>query len=117
MLLGIVCVPNAKTINGSERNTGAMTLRELLDQFETWNDEQRGQLAVLSEILCGVSMATIKSFQCSWDSSRPYSEFVTEQNKIFRQCITLEVSPMGTTVRSEFGLAPLSLDDELPMNA
>lgn len=90
-----------------------MTVQEVLDQMDSWKDEERNQLGPLLNVLCGVSQQTLRQFQNEWDGSKPYDEFVVAQNAEIRKCVELEMSSVGATVRQELGLAPLTPDTVL----
>ena len=91
-----------------------MTIKDFLEQFETWVDNDRGQIAPLFKLLCPCSVEQLRQFQGSWDCSRPYDEFVAEQNTQIRECVEMELSPLGVAVREMNGLSPLTEETEIP---
>lgn len=91
-----------------------MTVKEIYDTMDGFTEEQRDKfLNGLFDIFCGLSIKSIISFQTNWDGSRPFAEFVIEQNKVIRMCIDMEVSDIGSHVRSLLGLSPLTMDTEI----
>ena len=90
-----------------------MTIEQFLAQFESWDSKERGQIALVVPLLSSVSKATLLNFQRDWVGSRPYSEFVTAQNKKIRMCIELEVSQVGYDIRKAMNIPPLTLTTEI----
>lgn len=87
-----------------------MTVKEVRENLSTYSDEDReGPLTALTKILSGVSMATLREFQNSWDGSKGFSEFRKAQDGKIAECIDLELSSTGKIVREELGLEPLLL--------
>jgi hypothetical protein len=91
------------------------TVKQVVAEMDGYTDEDRVKyVRALVAKLSVVSEGTLYSFQNEWDGSRPYSEFVTEQNKVIRQCVTLELKPeIGGFVRESLGLEPLTEDTEV----
>ncbi len=90
-----------------------MTVKEILDAMDGWKEEERKQLMPLLNVFSGVSNATLDQFELIWDRERGYDEFVVEQNKVIRQCVALEMTPLGTDLRRTLGLEPLALETVL----
>jgi hypothetical protein len=92
-----------------------MTYRELLDMLPTLPENERADiLGRLWPVFTSLSKNQLLAFQQTWDVTRPYSEFVREQNNIFHECIVMETSPMGADVRSQMNLPSIALDDMIP---
>lgn len=92
-----------------------MNIEQFLSEFEGWGSEERRQIASVWPLLSPPSKQTLKNFQRDWDGSRPYSEFVVEQNKQIRLCLELELSEAGAIIRTAAGVIPsLALDTEIP---
>ena len=96
-------------LEGSEgsEDCRVMTIKDILAALENGTlriDDERKTIALFSP----VSLQTIKEFESSWDSGRPFSEFVKSRNKELLTCLQLELSEFGAIVRQQFGLVPLS---------
>ena len=98
-----------------------MKLKDIVEKMDAFTDDERQKyLGALHKTLCPMSHQTLQEFQDDWFSKDPASDketflmFVKEQNKIFRQCIDLEVSStLGATVRKRFCLEPITMDTEI----
>lgn len=86
-----------------------MTVQEVLDQLDGLDGDERATvLGPLIAQLSPVSKRTLHSFQAGWDSTRSWAEFKEAQNQVFRDCVKMEMSPVGQEVRELLGLPPLA---------
>ncbi|MFA5317187.1 MAG: hypothetical protein WC369_07200 [Dehalococcoidales bacterium] len=91
-----------------------MTYRELLDTLPTMPEKERADiLGRLWSALTTLSKNQLLAFQQTWDGTRPFVEFVHEQNNVFHECILMETSPIGAGVRAQMNLPAITLDDEI----
>ncbi len=91
-----------------------MTVKEIVEKMDDLTECERVEyLAPLLENLTSLSQNQLTNFQDSWDSDRPFKEFVKAQNKEIKMCIELELSDMGRSARILAGLEPLNENDEI----
>lgn len=91
-----------------------MKIKEILKKMNGFSDKERGAiLKSLLNKLCPVSLNQMSSFQSDWDGERTFEEFKEEQNKVLRYCVEMETSEIGSLVREEMGLSPISLETEI----
>lgn len=92
-----------------------MTVKEVRDNLKTYSDAEReGPLLALTKVLSGVSMATLRAFQEEWDGAKGFEKFRMAQDAKIAECIELELSDFGKTVRETLGLEPFLLTTVLP---
>ena len=88
-----------------------MTISDIITALENGTlrtDAERETLQPVIKLFCPVSLQTIRNFQDSWNWDRPFTEFMAAQDKELLTCLKLEISEIGTTVRSSFRLSPLT---------
>ena len=68
-----------------------MTIKDVLDNMDSWQEEERNQLHGVMDRLCGVSLQTLREFQITWDGTKSFEEFRVAQNKVIRDCIEIEL--------------------------
>lgn len=89
-----------------------MTIQDYLIYLEKNAEEGREILRPLMDVLCPVSKQTMKEFQNKHFliQQRNFKKFVEEQNKLLIECINVETSPFGDTVREILNLPHLTLE-------
>lgn len=92
-----------------------MTIHEVLDRIDSIGegDGREPMAKALASKLCPVSLQTLVAFQEGWDTKRPWGEFVVAQNKVLRECVMLETTDIGTVVREQFRLEPITMDTQV----
>ncbi len=90
-----------------------MTVKEILEKMDNFKSEEREKyLGLLLNDLTIVSKRQLMDFQNTWDTSKPFKEFVEAQNKQIRKCIDTEMK-IGDVARKAMGLKPLTEDYEV----
>jgi hypothetical protein len=78
-----------------------MTLQEIVDNIDNMtSDEERQE--ILTKVIDGfsfISKSEVTQFMNNWDRSRPFEEFVQEQNKLIKTCLQMELTELGKVVR------------------
>ncbi len=95
-----------------------MKISQYIDQLGEWeSDEREKYLRPLLAVLSPVSLVSIRQCQDShfMRSKADYPAFVKSQNEEIIKCLRLEMADIGTIVRAEVGLEPLTLDTEIPV--
>lgn len=91
-----------------------MIILDIIDVLDILSDEQRELvIGALLKQLTVFSHYTILEAQLLWDASDTYSNFITYQNEIIRECIKIELSFYGTVLRKHQGLEPLTHRTEI----
>ena len=89
-----------------------ITIGEVLKQWCTMPQEVLNWAGVrLYEKLCPVSHQSIAAFQHDWDGDRPFEEFQKAQAHVLLECVAIEISELGKTVRKTLGM-----DEEISMD-
>jgi hypothetical protein len=87
-----------------------ITLKDFMEKFESWEDEERGKIMGIVPLLTSISRRELQQFQNNWDPDKPFSEFTLHQNTLLKQCILLEMSSLGVAARTSEGLELLTPD-------
>ncbi len=93
-----------------------MTIGDVKKNIHTYTEQERARiLSALDGMFTVLSKNSLRNFQKEWvGSQHTYKEFCVEQNRLFLQLIDIETSEVGKEVRKDMGLAPLTLETELP---
>lgn len=104
-----------------------MTIGECLDRWVEMGDADITKFGgALLDLLTPLSTQTMHSFQDHWPTTlttkyaeavgnldEEYKLFKMEQAQLVRKLVGVESSPIGKSVRSAFGLAPITMETEL----
>ena len=95
-----------------------MTIKEFRTKLPTLKDEERRIMEPLMGMLCPISVAQMRKFQNDWDfEGNPppdgFDKYAAAQDKVILECLKIELSTLGTEVRKNYGLAPLTEDMEI----
>ena len=91
-----------------------MKLKETLEKLDSFEEgERKKYIHPLYEMLTVISKTMLAHFQDTWDGTRPFEEFVKEQNETIRYVVNIEMGKIGTHVRETLGLVPLTEDTEI----
>lgn len=92
-----------------------MKLKQFIEEMPSWEDSDRAKINALIDLLCPISVQTLREFQQKWNNKRPYGEFVKSQNEEILKCVGLEKSSLGIITRAAMGLPPITDDTEVPI--
>lgn len=93
------------------------TVREIVDEIKSYGGKDRIRwLLPLMESFCPVSIATIREKQRKMvaESEGDYKKFCEMQDEVILECVQLEISEIGLSVREICKLEPLTWDTEIP---
>ena len=86
-----------------------MLLSELLERLDGFTDSEMDvYLSALLEVLTPVSHSTLLYFQGDQYDGSPIAK--KELHAEIRQCVELEQSELGETIRATFDLEPLTME-------
>jgi len=90
-----------------------LRISEILEQLDAIPDgERRGRLEPLLKVFSPVSLTLLAIFQDTQENLvKTYQEFVVDQNKVIRVCVSQEIE--RTDVRARYGLPVLTLETEI----
>jgi hypothetical protein len=82
-----------------------MNIYELVEKIDLFTDKEREKyISKIWNMFSTLSKNEILNFQNKWDSSKSFDEFKMEQNKLIRECISIECSIVGEVVREKENL-------------
>ena len=98
-----------------------MKIKEILEKMDDFTEEEREKLlGKLIGMFTPESIGTITNFQNNWIDSdkakgiqRSFEEFTKAQNNVVRDCVKIENSEFGATVRSLRELPVFDIEVEI----
>lgn len=86
-------------------------IKEKIDSFSS--DERNKYLRPLLDQFSSYGKSALVNFQNRWDGSKPYEEFVKNQNMLILTLLETEIQDSWQRIRLNEGLGNLTLDTEI----
>lgn len=93
-----------------------MKISEYIEKMSEWeSDDREKYLRPLVALLSPVSAKSLMQNQAEHfaKSEADYPAFVESQNREIIKCLELEVAEIGSIVRAELGMEPMTLDTDV----